>query len=59
MEYTVYQLFNEFQRFEKKYSYDSWFSAKLAGAEGLQDVPNWLSDEEIVETRPKSNRIEF
>lgn len=60
MEYTVYQLFNEFQRFEKKYSYDSWFSAKLAGAEGLQDVPNWLSDqEENVQERPKSNRIEF
>ena len=60
MEYTVYQLFNEFQRFEKKYSYDSWFSAKLAGAEGLQDVQNWLSDEEeTVEARPRSNRIEF
>jgi len=44
MEYTVYQLFNEFQRFEKKYSYDSWFSAKLAGAEGLEDVQHWLSD---------------
>ena len=60
MEYTVYQLFNEFQRFEKKYAYDSWFSAKLAGAEGLQDVQNWLSDEEeTVEARPRSNRIEF
>lgn len=60
MEYTVYQLFNEFQRFEKKYAYDSWFSAKLAGAEGLQDVQNWLSDqEENVQERPKSNRIDF
>ena len=60
MEYTVYQLFNEFQRFEKKYAYDSWFSAKLAGAEGLQDVQNWLSDQEDnIQERPKSNRIEF
>lgn len=60
MEYTVYQLFNEFQRFEKKYAYDSWFKAKLAGAEGLQDVQNWLSDQnEKIQERPKSNRIEF
>ena len=60
MEYTVYQLFNEFQRFEKKYSYDSWFSAKLAGAEGLEDVQHWLSDQDqITERLPQSNRIEF
>ena len=60
MEYTVYQLFNEFQRFEKKYSYDAWFQAKLAGAEGLDDVQNWLSDQEDTSERlPKSNRIEF
>jgi hypothetical protein len=32
MEYTVYQLFDEFRRFEKKMSYDTWFKAKLAGA---------------------------
>jgi len=48
MEYTVYQLFNEFKRFEKKFSYDVWFQAKLAGAENLEDVDNWLSDEEKV-----------
>lgn len=60
MEYTVYQLFNEFQRFEKKYSYDAWFSAKLAGAEGLQDVQNWLSDQDqVTERMPKTKRIEF
>ena len=60
MEYTVYQLFNEFKRFERKYAYDSWLSAKLAGAQDLQDVQSWLSEEEDnVETRPKNNRIEF
>ena len=60
MEYTVYQLFNEFQRFEKKYSYDVWFQAKLAGAQNLQDVDSWLSDEERVpQARPRSGRIEF
>ena len=60
MEYTVYQLFNEFKRFEKKYSYDVWFQAKLAGAENLEDVDNWLSDEEKVpQAAPRSGRIEF
>jgi len=38
MEYTVYQLFNEFKRFERKYAYESWLQAKLAGAQDLQDV---------------------
>ena len=60
MEYTVYQLFNEFQRFEKKYSYDTWLQAKLAGAEGLEDVQHWLSDQnQVTERLPQSNRIEF
>ena len=60
MEYTVYQLFNEFKRFERKYAYDSWLSAKLAGAQDLQDVQSWLSQEEdAVATRPKNNKIEF
>ena len=60
MQYTVYQLFDQFHRFQKKYSYDTWFSAKLAGAENLEDVDSWLSDEEEnIITRPSSNRIEF
>ena len=60
MEYTVYQLFNEFKRFEKKFSYDVWFQAKLAGAENLEDVDNWLSDEEKApQAAPRSGRIEF
>lgn len=63
MEYTVYQLFSQFKKFEKKYSYDVWFKAKIAGAEGLQDVENWLVedsfDNQSNEDKPKSNRIEF
>lgn len=60
MQYTVYQLFDQFRRFEKKYSYDTWFKAKLAGAENLEDVDSWLSDEEEkIVSRPSSNRIEF
>ena len=60
MDYTVYQLFDEFQRFEKKYSYDIWLQAKMAGAQNLEDVDSWLNDEQKkVESLPKSNRIEF
>ena len=60
MQYTVYQLVDQFRRFEKKYSYDTWFKAKLAGAENLEDVDSWLSDEEDqIVSRPNSNRIEF
>ena len=60
MQYTVYQLFDQFRRFEKKYNYDIWLKAKLAGAENLEDVDNWLSDEQSnTVARPSSNRIEF
>ena len=60
LQYTVYQLFDQFRRFQKKYSYDMWMKAKLAGAENLQDVDSWLSDdEEQIISRPSSNRIEF
>lgn len=60
MQYTVYQLFDEFRRFEKKYSYDIWLKSKLAGAENLDDVESWLSDdEENIVAKPKSNKIEF
>ena len=60
MGYTVYQLFNEFERFERKISYDAWYSAKLAGAEGLEDVDNWLSEsEETVQIKPQSNKIVY
>ena len=61
MEYTVYQLFNEFNKFEKKYSYDIWLQSKMAGATGLEQVDNWLSFEEgnSSQNLPKSNRIEF
>ena len=60
MDYTVYQLFDEFKRFERKYTYQSWLNSKLAGVQDLQDVQSWLSEQEdIVEARPRSNRIDF
>lgn len=60
MQYTVYQLFDQFKRFERKYSYDTWLQAKLAGAENLHDVENWLSQEEFEPSlAPSSNKIQF
>jgi hypothetical protein len=32
MDYTVYQLYSEFQIFLKKYQYELWIKSKLAGA---------------------------
>lgn len=42
--YTVYQLFDEFQRFELKLKYDINFQARLAGATDLSEVEDWMQD---------------
>lgn len=42
LQYTVYQLQNEICRFRMKINYDMYFSAKLAGAQNLQEVKNWM-----------------
>lgn len=39
--YTVYQLFNEFQRYQLKLDHDQVFQARLAGATGLKDPEDW------------------
>jgi hypothetical protein len=44
LEYTVYQLFDEFTRFELKTQYDIYVQAKMAGAKDLKDVDNWMKD---------------
>lgn len=44
LNYTVYQLFDEFQRFELKTSYDIYVQAKMAGAKDLKEVENWMKD---------------
>ena len=36
--YTVYQLFDEFKRFELKTSHDMYVQAKMAGAQDLKEV---------------------
>lgn len=35
---SVYQLFDEFERFKLKMSYDIYFQAKMAGAKDLKEV---------------------
>lgn len=44
LNYTVYQLFDEFQRFELKYQHDMYIKAKLAGAKDMKEVDNWMKD---------------
>ena len=44
MNYTVYQLMAEFNRYELKLHYDSWERYKIAGATGMQDPEDWLKD---------------
>ena len=44
MNYTVYQLMDEFNRYELKLHYDSWQKYKIAGATGLEDPEDWLKD---------------
>ena len=43
-EYTVYQIRDEFQKFIAKENYDIYIKAKLAGAQDLEEVKNWMDD---------------
>lgn len=44
MNYTIYQLMDEFNRFELKLRYDSWQRFKAAGYSGMDDPEDWLKD---------------
>ena len=46
MNYTVYQLFDEFERYELKTRYDVFLQARMAGASGkdLEQPVDWMSD---------------
>ena len=43
-QYTVYQLFDEFSRFQLKTSYDIFVQAKMAGAKDMKDPEDWMKD---------------
>lgn len=44
MQYTVYQLFDEFKRYELKMNWDIYLQAKMAGAKDLKEVDDWMKD---------------
>lgn len=44
LNYSVYQLFEEFTRYELKINYDLYFQAKLAGAQDLKEAEDWMKD---------------
>lgn len=44
MQYTVYQLMDEFDRMQAKINFDMTMKAKLAGAKDVKDVMNWMDD---------------
>ena len=44
MNYTVYQLMDEFNRFQLKLQYDSWEKLRIAGATGMDDPEDWLKN---------------
>ena len=44
MDYTVYQLKDEFKRYQMKQSFDMYVQAKMAGAKDLDEVDNWMED---------------
>ena len=43
-QYTIYQLLDEFKRFQLKQSYDIYIQAKMAGAKDLEEVEEWMKD---------------
>jgi hypothetical protein len=43
-EYSIYQIRDEFQRFVSKENYDIYVKAKLAGAQDLEEVQNWMDN---------------
>ena len=44
MNYTIYQLMDEFNRFQLKLNYDTWDRYRVAGATGMKDPEDWLKD---------------
>lgn len=44
LEYTVPQLTDEFNRYQRKIAYDAYVSAKMAGATDIDDVEHWMND---------------
>jgi hypothetical protein len=43
-QYSVYQLIEEFKRFELKEGFDYTLQAKMAGAKNVKDAKDWMQD---------------
>lgn len=44
MNYTIYQLRDEYRRFNLKQNFDIYIKARLAGAQDLEEVDDWMED---------------
>ena len=44
LQYTIYQLFDEFKRYQLKLNWDIHLKAQMAGAKDLQEVDDWMED---------------
>lgn len=44
MDYTIYQLMDEFSRYMLYKQNEQWFAMKIAGASGLKNPEDWLKD---------------
>ena len=44
LHYTLYQLFDEHKRYTLKSGHDMYIKAKLAGAQDLKEVEDWMQD---------------
>ena len=44
LNYSVYQLFDQFQRYQLKMGYEMYVKAKMAGAKDLEEVEDWMKD---------------
>ncbi len=44
LQYTVYQLFDEFERFNLKEDFDTYIQLKLAGAKDVEEVEHWMKE---------------
>lgn len=44
MQYTVSQLIDEFYRFKMKLNFDMYTAARMAGAQNLDEVENWMGE---------------
>lgn len=61
MNLTIYQISDEFNRFQRKYAFENYIQSRLAGAEGMQEVQNWMDDTHATAQRSslRNNKIQY